>query len=34
VLHLASGRKLWLGVIEHGVGNTIGFIMIYSGLSP
>lgn len=34
ILYLASGRNLWLTVIGHGVGNTIGFIMLYFGLNP
>lgn len=34
VLYLASGRNLWLSVIEHGLGNTLGFILIYLGLYP
>jgi membrane protease YdiL (CAAX protease family) len=32
VLYLASGRNLWLTVIEHGAGNTLGFILIYLGV--
>ena len=34
VLYLASGRNLWLTVIQHGVANTIGFILIFLGFSP
>ena len=33
ILYLASGRNLWLPVIQHGLGNTLGFILIYVGLS-
>ena len=33
VLYLASGRNLWLPVIEHGVGNTLSFILLYLGFS-
>ena len=31
VLYLASGRNLWLPVIEHGVGNTLSFILLFLG---
>ena len=31
VLYLASGRNLWLTVIQHGLGNTLGFVLIYLG---
>jgi membrane protease YdiL (CAAX protease family) len=34
VLYLASGRNLWLAVIEHGLGNTLGFVLVYLGLYP
>jgi membrane protease YdiL (CAAX protease family) len=34
VLYLASGRNLWLTVIEHGAGNTLGFILVYLGYHP
>jgi membrane protease YdiL (CAAX protease family) len=34
VLYLASGRNLWLTVIQHGLGNTLGFILIYLGCYP
>ena len=34
VLYLASGRNLWLTVIEHGLGNTLGFVLVYLGLYP
>jgi len=34
ILYLASGRNLWLAVIQHGVAKTIGFVLLYLGLSP
>ena len=34
VLYLASGRNLWLTVIQHGLGNTLGFVLVYLGLYP
>lgn len=33
-LYLLSGRNLWLPIISHGVINTIGFILIFSGSYP
>jgi len=32
--YLMFGRNLWIPVIIHGVGNTIGFVMLYVGLYP
>lgn len=32
--YLAFGRSLWVPVIIHGAGNTIGFLMIFFGLYP
>jgi hypothetical protein len=33
-LCLASGSNLWLSAIQHGLGNTLGFVLIYLGLYP
>ena len=32
--YIAFGRSLWVPVIIHGAGNTIGFLMIFFGLYP
>lgn len=31
---LASGRKIWVSIIAHGVSNSIGFILIFLGCYP
>lgn len=31
MLYLASGRNLWIPVVAHGVNNTIGFFLLFSG---
>jgi membrane protease YdiL (CAAX protease family) len=33
-LYLAARRNLWLVIVAHGVSDTIGFTMIYSGIYP
>jgi len=33
-LYLATGRNLWLSIVVHGVNDTVGFILIYSGKYP
>ncbi len=33
-VYLAFGCNLWIPVITHGVGNTIGILMIFFGLYP
>jgi membrane protease YdiL (CAAX protease family) len=30
---LASGKRLWLPIIAHGVDDTIGFVAIFLGLA-
>lgn len=32
--YLLFGRNLWIPIIIHGIGNSIGFLMIYFGLYP
>ena len=34
VLYLASGRNLWLPAIAHGVGNTMSFVLLFTGVIP
>ena len=34
VVYLAFRRNLWAPVVVHGVGNTIGFLMLFSGIYP
>jgi membrane protease YdiL (CAAX protease family) len=34
VLYLATGRNLWLSVIEHGLGNTVSLVLLYLGWLP
>ena len=31
-LYLLSGRSIWAPYVAHGLANTIGFLLIYSGL--
>lgn len=31
LVYLSSGRNLWLTVLMHGIGNTLGLIAIYQG---
>jgi membrane protease YdiL (CAAX protease family) len=33
-LYLATKRNLWLPIIVHGVNDTVGFVLIFSGLYP
>lgn len=30
-VYLRTGRNLWVTIIAHGIGNTLSFILIYSG---
>jgi membrane protease YdiL (CAAX protease family) len=31
IAYLRSGRNLWVTIIAHALGNTIKFLLIYSG---
>jgi membrane protease YdiL (CAAX protease family) len=31
--YLLSGRNLWVTIIAHGLANTLGFILIFSGMA-
>jgi membrane protease YdiL (CAAX protease family) len=30
-VYLRTGRNLWVTIIAHGIGNTLGFLLVYSG---
>jgi membrane protease YdiL (CAAX protease family) len=32
IVYLSTGRNLWVTIIAHGIGNTLSFILIYSGV--
>lgn len=34
VLYLAGRRNLWLPILTHGAIDTIGFLLIFTGLYP
>jgi membrane protease YdiL (CAAX protease family) len=34
VTYMATGRNLWAAVVAHGVLDTTGFVLIYSGVYP